>query len=311
MAFFSIIIPLYNKEIFLKTTLKSVFEQTFTDYEIVIVNDGSTDKSLEIAKSYQNDKIKIFNQKNQGVSVARNLGIEKSTAAYCCFLDADDIWKSNHLESLYNLIQKFPEAGLYCNRYEIQINKNKIIPTVFDFENSFEGYLNNFFKSSLINRIALTSATCISKKVYSEIGGFKPEISNGEDLDYWIRIALNYKVVISNQITMLYNFKNDNKGLSKINIEKHKLPDLEKYQVEEKQNPYLKRFLDLYRIEYALHFHICGNSFKMKYYLKNVSKENIHPKTKLLFKTPSVLLEKMLFTKRYLKQFGIDFSVYH
>lgn len=311
MAFFSIIIPLYNKEKFLKATLKSVFQQTFYDYEIIIVNDGSTDKSLEIAKSYQNDKIKIFNQKNQGVSAARNLGIEKSTASYCCFLDADDIWKPNHLESLYNLIQKYPKAGLYCNRYEIQISKNKIIQTIFDFENSYEGYVKNFFKSSLINRIALTSAICISKKVYSEIGGFNSEISNGEDLDYWIRIAINYKVVISNQITMMYNFKNDNKSLSKINIKKHKLPDLEKYQVEEKLNPHLKRFLDLYRIEYALHFHICGNSLKKKYYLKNVSKENINPKTNLLFKTPSVLLEKMLFTKRYLKQFGIDFSVYH
>lgn len=311
MAFFSIIIPLYNKEKFLKATLISVFEQNFTDYEIIIINDGSTDKSLEIAKSFDNEKLKIYTQKNQGVSAARNLGIEKSTTDFCCFLDADDIWKSNHLESLYDLIQHFPKADLFCNRYQIQISKNKVIPTIFDFENSYKGYVADFFKSSLVNRIALTSACCISKKIYSEIGGFNTKINSGEDLDYWIRIALKYKVAISNQTTLIYNFRIENQGLSKTNIEKRFLPDLEIFKTEEKQNSSLKRFLDLYRIEYALHFHICGNTNKKKFYLKNVAKENINPKTKLLLRTPSVLLEKMLFTKRYLKQFGIDFSVYH
>ncbi|RRJ93234.1 glycosyltransferase family 2 protein [Paenimyroides tangerinum] len=311
MPFFSIIIPLFNKEKFLKATLESVFEQTFSDFEILVINDGSTDKSLEVVESIQHKKIKIYNQKNQGVSAARNLGIEKSTSDYCCFLDADDIWKPNHLESLFQLIQKFPDAGLYCNRYEIQISKNKIISTTFEFGNSHEGYINDFFKSSLVNRIALTSACCISKKTYHEIQGFDTEITNGEDLDYWIRIALKYKIAISNQNTLIYNFRTDNQSISKINIEKQKLPNLEKYHSEEKQNPSLKRFLDLYRIEYALHFHICGNTNKKKFYLKNVAKENINPKTKLLFRTPSILLEKMLFTKRYLKQFGIDFSVYH
>ena len=89
MPFFSIIIPLFNKEKFLKATLESVFEQTFSDFEILVINDGSTDKSLEIVESIQHKKIKIYNQKNQGVSAARNLGIEKSTSDYCCFLDAD------------------------------------------------------------------------------------------------------------------------------------------------------------------------------------------------------------------------------
>jgi len=311
MAFFTIIIPLYNKATFLKETIKSVFQQTFTDFEIIIINDGSTDHSLEIAKSYQNDKVKIYSQINQGVSCARNLGIEKSTTEYCCFLDADDIWKPNHLESLYNLIQNFPEAGLYCNRYEIQINKNQTTKTVYDFEKSYEGYLSDFFKSSYISRIATSSSTCIPKKIYSEIGGFDSKITNGEDLDFWIRIALKYKVVISNQISLIYNFQYNNESSSKLNIEKQTLPNLEKYRTEEAQNSSLKRFLDLYRIEYALHFHIAGNKKQKEFYLKNVAKENINSKTKFLFKTPSIILQKMLFTKRYLKQYGIDFSIYH
>ena len=311
MPFFSIIIPLYNKEKFIENTLKSVFQQIFEDHEIIIVNDGSTDKSLEIVKSFQNEKIKIYSQENQGVSTARNLGIEKSLSEYCCFLDADDYWKPNHLQSFYDLIQKFPNAGLYCNRYEILISKNKKIKTKFDFEETFEGYLNDFFKSSYIDRVALTSATCIPKKTYDKLGGFDTEISSGQDLDYWIRIGINSKVAISNQVTLLYNFVIENNSLSKTNIEKKSLPDLNKYSKEEKNDNSLKRFLDLYRIEYALHFHITGNKNKKDYYLKNVSPENINPKTQLLFKLPSVLLRNLLFIKRYLKQFGIDFSVYH
>lgn len=311
MPYFSIIIPLYNKEQFLESTLKSVFEQSFVDYEIIIVNDGSTDKSLEIAESFRNDKIKIYSQENQGVSAARNYGIEKAKASFCCFLDADDYWKPNHLESLYQLIQKFPNAGLYCNRYDIIITKNKKIKPKFDFEDTFEGYLNDFFKSSYINRIALTSACCITKKIYWKVGGFNTQINSAEDLDYWIRIGLKYKVVVSNQTTLEYNFLFENQGLSKTNIEKKSLPNLEKYNQEEKSNKSLKRFLDLYRIEFGLHFHILGNKNKKDFYLKNVASENINPKAKLLLNLPSKLLRKLLFLKRHLKQLGIDFTIYH
>lgn len=311
MPFFSIIIPLYNKELFLEKTLQSVFKQTFFDYEIIIINDGSTDKSLEIAQSFQNEKVKIYSQDNQGVSAARNKGIKESTTNYYCFLDADDLWKPNHLESLYNLIQKFPKAGLYCSRYEFEISKNRTIQTNFDFEDSYEGYLEDFFRSSLIYRIATGSSTCLPKKTYTEIGGFDTKITNAEDTDFWTQIALKHKVAISNKSTAIYNYRIENKSLSKIDIKNRLLPDFDKYAEEEKQNNSLKQFLDLYRIEFALHYHISGNKEKKDFYLKNVCKESINKKTRILFKVPSYFLRKMLFTKRYLKQFGIDFSVYH
>lgn len=311
MPQFSIIIPLYNKEKFLEKTLNSVFDQTFDDYEIIVVNDGSTDDSLNILNRFLNNKIKIYNQENQGVSSARNLGIEKSSAPFCCFLDADDLWKNNHLQTLFDLTKKFPEAGMFCSRYEIQITKNKIITPSFDFENSYEGYVFDFFKSSMVNRVALTSTVCINKKIHKEINGFNISVNNGEDLDFWIRIALNYKVAISNKTTAFYNHMVENHSLSKLDIENRSLPDLDKYGTQEKLNSSLKDFLDLYRIEFALHFHISGNQNKKKFYLKNVSPENISSKTKLLLKLPPVLLRKLLFFKRYLKQFGIDFSVYH
>ena len=100
MAYFSVIIPLYNKESFIEKTLECVLNQTFKDFEIIIVNDGSTDASLEKIKKFTDNRIKIFQQENQGVSVARNKGMEMAEGEYFCFLDADDEWKNDSLENL-------------------------------------------------------------------------------------------------------------------------------------------------------------------------------------------------------------------
>lgn len=312
MAFFSIIIPLYNKEKCLEATLKSVLNQTFTNFEVVIVNDGSTDKSLEIAQTFENEKIKIYSQKNQGVSLARNYGMQQSKAKYFCFLDADDFWKPNHLQSFYEVIQKFSNAGLYCNRFETKTSERKILYNKLDnMDDSFEGIVPNFFKNSLKNRIALTSATCIPSKVFSDIGGFDTAISSGQDLDYWIRIALKYPVVVTKNTTLIYNYTFENKSLSKIKISNKKLMDFSKFNSDEVENKDLKNFLDVYRIEYALHFHIEGFSDKKMFYLKDVSLNNLNIKTKILLKTPPFILRKLLYFKRYIKKFGLDFTVYH
>lgn len=106
---FSVIIPLYNKEKFIFETLSSVSNQTFSDYEVIIVNDSSTDNSLNIAKSFEekDKRFKVYTVPNGGVSKARNFGISKAIGDYVCFLDADDIWKNNYLEEAAYLIKKY------------------------------------------------------------------------------------------------------------------------------------------------------------------------------------------------------------
>ena len=189
--FFSVIIPLYNKEKYIQNTLNCVFNQSFKDFEVIVVNDGSTDGSLEILKKFSDHRLKIIHQKNQGVSVARNIGMENAKADYICFLDADDTWKKNHLHAFYDTITKFPDTKMYCGRYVTQISKNTFIENKFiDIPGKYEGYVTDFFKSSLINRVALTSAVCIHKDIFNEIGGFDPTLKSDQDLDYWIKIAL-------------------------------------------------------------------------------------------------------------------------
>lgn len=109
---FSVVIPLYNKSENITRTLKSVQEQTHTDFEIVIVNDGSTDDSVEKVEDFKDSRIKLYHKKNGGVSDARNYGISRSTRPFIAFMDADDLWKPNYLEEMAKLIEEYPEAGM-------------------------------------------------------------------------------------------------------------------------------------------------------------------------------------------------------
>ncbi len=310
--FFSVIIPLYNKEKYLKNTLNGVLSQTFADFEVVIVNDGSTDGSLDILETFSDSRLKIIHQENQGVSVARNKGMANAKADYFCFLDADDTWKPNHLQAFYDTINKFPDAKMYCNRYVTQISKNGFITNKFiDIADDYQGYVTDFFKSSLINRVALTSAVCIHKDIFNEIGGFNKDLKSDQDLDYWIKIALKHKIAITPYTTLIYNFINANKSLSKDQSKYNKLTDLNQYRELEKSNKSLQAFLDIYRIEYGLHYHMLGLKNMSHEYLKYVNTENIGFKTRFLLKLPPFLLTYLLTLKRKLRNYGIDFTVYH
>src|SRR5690606_22931002 len=110
-----------------------VLNQSFQDFEIIIVDDGSTDDSYKIVSRFQSEKIKLLKQNNQGASITRNNGIDYATSNYIALLDADDLWYNNHLQELKNLIEKFPNAGLFCNNYEVKRHKEFITPTIFNF----------------------------------------------------------------------------------------------------------------------------------------------------------------------------------
>ena len=118
MAYFTVIIPLYNKENHIENTLKSVLNQSFQDFEILIIEDCSTDNSKKVAESVTSDKIKIIqHEKNKGLSASRNTGIANANATYLAFLDADDLWHKNYLEKIKELTENFTEAHLFATNY--------------------------------------------------------------------------------------------------------------------------------------------------------------------------------------------------
>ena len=114
----SVVIPLYNKEKQIKRTLQSVLTQTFQDFEIVIVNDGSTDNSTIEVEKIKDSRIRLIHQENAGVSAARNKGIEEAKYELIALLDADDEWKNKYLEVQYDLYKKYPKCDIFACNYE-------------------------------------------------------------------------------------------------------------------------------------------------------------------------------------------------
>lgn len=203
---FSIIIPVYNKANTIVQALDSVFSQTFKDFEVIVVNDGSTDNVLEVLKSY-NNPVKVITQRNGGVSVARNKGIENANGDYLCFLDADDLWYPNHLETICDMMLAYPDEKFFgtchscsfpdgkvvdCNRRISSLDDVLLVKDLIAFINQYGGVVN-------------TNGICVSRDILIiEDIKFEPGEKLGEDVDVWYRVALKHSIVISKNVTNLY-----------------------------------------------------------------------------------------------------------
>ncbi|CAH8292626.1 glycosyltransferase involved in cell wall biosynthesis [Mariniflexile fucanivorans] len=310
--FFSVIIPLYNKEAFIESTLKSVLQQTFQDFEIIIVDDGSTDNSYRVASAFKNDKVLLLKQENKGVSIARNFGIDHATSKYIALLDADDLWYENHLLELKKQIDLFPDAGLYCNNYEIFYREGYSQKACFNFEYSLECLIvNDFFNASIVNTVAWTSAVGFSKEIFKNMGGFNPYYKTTQDLDLWIRFALKHKVSFNPTITMSYKlYINDSLSKNENEYNNIRYDFIKSYAKEEKANTSLKLYLDINRYALALR---CKTHGKLDLYkkLKNeIDYTNLNWKQKLFLNTPKVLLILIKKFQRFLIKNRIYLTAY-
>ena len=202
---FSVIIPLYNKAPYVRKALETVCAQTYRDYEIIVINDGSTDNSAVVADEYlkSTDGIdsQIISQQNAGVSAARNNGVAQASGDYIAFLDADDWWEPTYLEKMAKLIEDYPEAGLYASNYYYHKDGQNIIKV--DIPTGYFNYPKEYFKNFAMP--VWTGATMIPRNVYNAMGGFPLGIKLGEDFLLWAKIALYYKVAFWNEPLAYYN----------------------------------------------------------------------------------------------------------
>ena len=201
----SVITPLYNKEHFIKETIVSVINQTFHDWEMVIINDGSTDSSLNIAQSIHDDRVKVYSQDNQGVSIARNRGIELAKGKYIAFLDADDKWKPNYLETMITLAEKHPDYSVFCSAHNEHFIRE--LPSL--------AIIKDHCKYPYIY---WTGCMFIKKEVFEIIGGFREGIQLGEDRDMWLRIACKYDTVYLNEELAYHPYETENNLARTIDI---------------------------------------------------------------------------------------------
>lgn len=206
----SVVIPLYNKAEFIAKTIESVLAQTFQDFEIVVVNDGSTDGSAEVVESIKDSRIRIIHQENAGVSAARNNGIEHAKFEWVALLDGDDIWKPEYLQTQWNLHLKYPECDVCTCNYEFCDHTGKVTPTKinklpFNGEN---GILSNYFEVASCSHPPICSISIMAKRsAFLAVGGFPVGATLGEDLLMWVQLVCLYHVSYSRKSVAYYNFR--------------------------------------------------------------------------------------------------------
>ena len=250
----SVVIPLYNKEQSISQTLDSVIRQTYSDFEIVVVDDGSTDDSANVVRGIQDRRVRLISKENGGVSSARNKGILSAKGDYIAFLDGDDIWDETYLETLHNLIVEYPDAALYGIGFGWITNGERKIATSklpADYRGVVDDVWNNY------PGIWTGSSSSSSRAKLMEVGLFDERMTYGEDIDMWWRLLLSGDGVVDSKHLAWYRLDTENRAMNKlIPLEKHIPHYIDKYSEYRANDITFRRFFDLqvlYRLyPYAL-----------------------------------------------------------
>ena len=201
----SVIIPNYNYAQYLPQTLDSVLAQTYPHVEIIVVDDGSTDGSEAVLREYS-DRVSSFQQQREGVSVARNLGVQKSSGQLIAFLDADDLWLPTKLERQVQKFMEDPDLGLvHCGWAAIDKHGKVSNPRL----EGLEGWVA---KELLMFRQAIhsSSGAVVTREVVEEIGGFDPRLSTSADWDFSYRVAIRRRVAFVPEVLFHYRLHGTN-----------------------------------------------------------------------------------------------------
>lgn len=238
----SVVIPLFNKQDSIRSTIESVLAQSFKDFELIVVDDGSTDGSVAAVKSMDDPRIRLIEKRNGGVSSARNEGIRRASGEYVAFLDGDDLWGPGFLAEVIRLVQDCPEAGIFGTSYYFLENgsKHRAEKPLAD---SFYGIVDNSNWDKA--HIYCSSAVCCRKTALEEVGMFDERIAYGEDLDVWWRIMLKYPAAFSNKPLATYRFDEGNRAMTRTKpLGKMHINYLEKYAEYRRNDDAFRHFID-------------------------------------------------------------------
>ncbi|MDR6967674.1 glycosyltransferase involved in cell wall biosynthesis [Flavobacterium arsenatis] len=312
MPFFSVIIPLYNKENYIQEALKSVLIQDFQDFEIVIVNDCSTDNSLEKANEIISEKIRYVNhEQNKGLSASRNTGIRNAKAQYVAFLDADDIWKPQFLQKIKALIDAFPEESLFATTYFEIYPDNLVLPPSVksdDLKKEEMYLITDYFARSNSQPLYIPSSLCANKNIFENVGFYDEEITFSEDVDFNIRANSYSNLAFYNASEVGYTIFSENQ-ITTSGIKGKKIPDL-KYTTLEKENPALKKYIDFERYVLAKQCKLADRKVEFKSFVNSIDYKNLTFFQRILLKMPKSILLMIKKTKIFLLLKGWKITSY-
>lgn len=309
--FFSIVIPLYNKQNAIAVTLQSVLAQTYTNYEVIVVDDGSTDDSLAVTQKFINERLEgkgqIIHKDNGGVSSARNRGIQEAKYDYIALLDGDDLWEPTYLEEQVQLIKDFPKAAMWGVNTAF-IKNNQTHKWEQGMGDGYRGYVENYFGTKH-NDLFCSSSVVIRKEVFDKVGLFDERIASSEDLDMWYRIILRYPVVFYDKVLVYYNQDAENRVAYDTDVRFPLTKDIkyyfDKHNNEFDHNPVFSHFMNNYvaanLLKDGYYFGTKQERFESDVIVRKLRYQDIHSKYKWIFKTPRCLgrlLYKMVCLKK-------------
>lgn len=294
----SVVIPLYNKCESISKTIDSVLKQSFRDFELLIVDDGSTDTSVSVVEGIIKsgisgaDKIRLIKKPNGGVSSARNRGIQEAAYNLVALIDGDDIWNEDCLLELMRMVDDFPEAAMWGVNYA-SVYKGKLRPCDQGLPKDFRGYVENYFGTEH-NDLFCSSSVLLRKDAAIAVGLLDERMRFAEDLDFWYRLILHYPVCFYNKVYAYYILDAENRAEQDINkhfnIYHRWEYYIDKYADEFKRNPVFARYYGM---------QVAANILRLGYYFGDAEdrKATNHVvqylpyrylpfKYRLIFKTP-------------------------
>ncbi|KJJ37491.1 glycosyltransferase family 2 protein [Aequorivita vladivostokensis] len=305
---FSIVIAVFNKEKYIAETLKSVLSQTFTDFEVVILNDGSTDNSEAEILKFKDPRIRYFSKENSGASAARNFTIRQATSEYIALMDADDYWYPFYLEEQNRLLSEFPSESVFATATEIKRN-GKVFKNSYSLQTiGTDAVVVDYFEASQLDSVLLSISTVLKKNVFEKVGWYDTTIKSGEDTDLYVRIGLKYKIVFSPKVCATYIVRQNSLFQRVKNLDEK--ANFEAYEPFEKNNPALKKFLDLNRYSLCILAKMEGNKAAFQKYYQKINPENLSKKQQFLLRQNKTILKYMLKTKNGLEKLGLRLGTF-
>jgi len=285
MPVISVIIPLYNKENYIQRALDSVFSQTFEDYEVIVVDDGSTDAGLDIVRQYHDPRLRFIEQKNSGPGAARNRGIREARGDYLAFLDADDEWMSHYLSFSYDTLQSNQDCDVCVSNWIQDYSEDtegRCNVDMYDILSEQMGYVvsgawqidektsRNELKY-IINYFS-TNTVFTRREYVEKYGGFYSGSSYGEDYFLWLSLLFNHKIYFNPTPLAWYHDSVSSLttgGYSERPLEAFMLePDIVRSNCGPKNIELLERWFAIYALQNAHNRLSVGKKEDVKYLIK-------------------------------------------
>ena len=216
---FSVVIPTYNQADYLRVSLRSVLDQTYQDYEVIVVNNYSTDHTLDVIRDAGDPRVQAINFANHGViGASRNVGIGASRGNYVAFLDSDDTWYPKKLEKVAKAIHWDAEVGLVCHNQTIVRDGREVSRSRYGLPDGYTGTLHDYLL--LVGNMLSTSASVVARRHLEEVGCFSedPALITVEDYDLWLKLSTVCRFHFIPEVLGTHNF---HPSSASANVDKH------------------------------------------------------------------------------------------